>query len=360
MQYNVQEQNAIREEALRVLCKALAPLKEFVNKNNNYYDERTNIEQKAQHIVAEIRQMYRDLQYYDPLKERLHGSIGGVNKSRVFCFNAPCESRNITYCPENFWPDDFVKCWKEQDINKLHYKDVWFRVGNDFYKKDDYLLYDGVVYSKKEYAINKHNELVSLKESIPVSAYYYNYSCRHDINYADWLTPKDVEMQQVEDSYDHLLRLNIYINKPGYGYRGKLFSKNYWLSMFKFADKRLFNKNDSLSGDEIWLSDNMIRKIELAPSQDHYRIWKEVKAIVDKNKENDRSPESYYPNIKDNGEGTLWRITFNVSRIKTASIRDKIIRNVADGEYINTDELKRRLELLKDVLNAEAQYVKAK
>lgn len=359
MQYNVQEQNAIREEALRVLWKALAPLKEFVNKNNNYYEERTSIEQKAQHIVSEIREIYRDLQYYDPLKERLHGSIRGVNKSRIFCFNAPCESRNITYFPENFWPDDFVQCWKEQDINKLHYKDTWFRVGNDFYKKDDYLLYNGVVYSKKEYAINKNNELVSLKESIPVGAYFYH-DYRNEIDYNDWLTPKDVEMQQLDDSYDHLIRLKVYINRPGYGYRGKLLSRNYWLSMFKFGDKRIFRKNDSVSGDEIWLSEDMIRKIELSPSKDHHRIWKEVKAVVDKCIEDDRSHAGGYPKMSENGEGVLWRLTFNISKVKTASIRDKIIRNVADGAYLDTNELKRRLELLKDVLNVEAQYVKAK
>lgn len=357
MQTYVQKQNEVREDVLRALFEALVPLKKFVNKNNNYYEERTNIEQKGLHVIADIRAAIHDLQYYDPLRER--ETCGRDNKAKLFCFNIPGESCNITYCPEYFWPDDFIRCWKLQDISTLHYKDEWLRVGNDFYKKDDYLLYDGVVYSKKEYAVNKNNELVSLKESIPVSAYFY-YNYRHEIDFNDWLTPKDVEMQQIDDTIDDLLRLDMYINRPGYGYRGKLFCKNYWLSMFKFGDKRLFAKNNSRSGDEIWLSEKMIRKIEFSPSQDHHRIWKETKAVVDKSIEDDRTHASSYPKMKDNGEGVLWRLRFNISKVKTASIRDKIIRNVADGTYINTQELKRRLGLLKDVLNTEAQYVKTK
>lgn len=358
MQTYVQKQNEVREEALKAFFKALGPLKEFVDKNNNCYDDRTAIEQKALHLVADIRAALHDLQYYDPLRER---QIYGSNRARVFCFNIPCESRNVTYCPENFWPDDFIRCWKEQDISTLHYKDDWFRVGDDFYKKDDYLLYNGVVYSKKEYALNKQNELVSLKESIPVSAFFFNYGCRNEINYADWLTPKDVEMKQLENSYDYLLHISVCLNKTAYGYRGALLSSNYWLSMFKFGDKRYFTKTDSTSVNcEMLFSEEMVRKNELAPSEEHHRIWKAVKALVDKYIENDQQHAPNYPKMKDNGEGVLWRISFNANKVRTSSVRDKIIRNIADDNYINTAELKRRLELLKDVLNAEAQYVKTK
>ena len=231
MQTYVQQQNEVREDALRALFEALAPLKKFVDKNNNYYDDRTAIEQKALHVIADIRAAIHDLQYYDPLRER--EMCGRDNKAKLFCFNIPCESRNVTYNPENFWPDDFMRCWKLQDVSTLRYKDTWFRVGDDFYKKDDYFLHNGVVYSKKEYALNKNNELVSLKESIPVTANFYNYSCNGTIEFNDWLTPKDVEMQQVDDyNYTHLIKVCISINKPGRGYQRSLFSKNYWLSMF--------------------------------------------------------------------------------------------------------------------------------
>lgn len=358
MQTYVQKQNEVREDALRALFEALVPLKKFVNKNNNYYEERTNIEQKALHVIADIRAAIHDLQYYDPLRER--EMCGRDNKAKLFCFNIPGESRNITYCPENFWPDDFMRCWKLQDVSTLRYKDTWFRVGDDFYKKDDYFLHNGVVYSKKEYALNKNNELVSLKESIPVTADFYNYSCNGTIEFNDWLTPKDVEMQQVED-YDYLIKLSICINKPGRGYKSSLFNRNYWLSMFKFGDKRYSQrKEDHYVKNELYFSEEMLRKIELAPSKDHLRIWQAVKEMADECIENDNQHRYYWPLLGEQGVGIHWSLTFNRNKIRTASIRDKIIRNLADGCYITTDELKRRLELIKDILNTEAQYVKAK
>ena len=112
--------------------------------------------------------------------------------------------------------------------------------------------------------------------------------------------------------------------------------------------------------NELLFSEDMLRKVELSPSKDHLRIWQTVKDLVDKRIANDEQHRFYWPKLGENGVGVHWKLTFNKNKIRTASIRDKIIRNLADGLYITTDEFKRRLELIKDILNTEAQYVKAK
>ena len=327
MQRSVGNIRESKKEALFYLLKAEAMLRKYTKKHNARMSDRTMAENRVQTVISGIRSEINYLMPVDPLWWRSQfRSI--ENRSRRFLFNNNYNN-TVYFDSEQFWVDDFAKCIKSGNSSELHRKDHFFRIGDDFYDKDDYLMFKDKAYSRKEYAINGKHELVSLKDSIPVSGHYYSYLHKIDLDVSDWLTPGDADMECIDSyNHDHLIRFRVHSSRNGHGhYQGQFFNKNYWLSMFKFADKRYFQRNDS-DNSFIYLTEDMLRKIELAPTADHLRIWNDASEKIKEAVKGNPNAERCAPDLTENGEGVAFALQYNADMIRTASIKDKIIRNL--------------------------------
>lgn len=353
---------SIREsdkEALLCLLKAETMLRNYTKKYNAKHDNRTMGENRVQTVISGIRSEINHLMPVDPLWWRSQFR-SSENRSRRFLFNNNYNN-TVYFDSEQFWVDDFIKCVKSGNSLDLHRKDCFFRIGDEFYNKEDYLMFNDKAYSKKEYAVNGKHELVSLKNSIPVSGHYYTYSYRIDLDVSDWLTPGDCEMECIDSyNHDHLIRVSVYSSRNGEGrYSGHFFNMNYWLSMFKFGDNRYFYRNAG-SNAFINLTEDMLRKIELAPTTDHLRIWNDAREKIKEAVKDNPDAEDSAPHLAENGAEVAFALNYNTDVVRTASIKDKIIRNIADGNILQLGEFLDKIKLLKDILNEEAKYVKAK
>ena len=286
-------------EALRAIHKAIKDLHEFASK----YSKKGSVVSSGnlaycENHLKELRIAARNMQLKDPLTSRAC-YCGSALRCQRFHISTPLTDRVKFYLKEEYWVDDFIRCFRTDDWHSLHNKQCHIRDGNKFYDKDNYFLHkDGKIYNKSEYDVNSAGELIDLSKSLPIEASCYCYKAKEEFEFKDWLTPEDGSVMEsneiISDKWLVAIRPYVYGKGRAY-YSGQLFSRNFWYTMFKFGVKRFFGNVNYER--RVLLDLDMLKTFEFKPTKDHYRIWTNCKLRLNKYFMKYPNTKEYSPNL---------------------------------------------------------------
>lgn len=282
------------------------------------------------------------------------------NGNRIFFFEGINGCDRLDYNSDRHWLDDFMSAYRAGDWHSIHDKVLYFRVGDKYYPKSDFLLKDGQVYSKDKYALTNSGELVELSKCLKLDAYYSSYyRSGGKFEATDWLKCNEEEefecIQRDDDKY--VVRVFCYENMESARCSSNRFlDVNYYFTLFKFGKKRYFYR-ETRNWSSFVLTPELLVNMEYAPTKEHERCWKYFFEEVAKFK-NKHGPDCL-PKMKEDGKDVSFFIEYNRGAIKTSSIRDKIIKSLCDynnGNRLSLGGLLNRLEALKAIYKAEMKY----
>ena len=263
---------------------------------------------------------------------------------------------NETFFPHLYWKDDFLRCVRKNNFDDLHNKITHYRIGDDFYHKDSYLLFKGNVYKKTEWAV-ENAKLINLKKSIKVYTNLYTYPST-SAKFEQYMELENTDEEFVNTS-DVDLDGKYYIDFTVEPTSNRnLFSANFYSTMVKFGKKRLYNLG---SYRFIHLSKDMLRCMEVAPTTAHKACYEALKDKLDK--WNIRQGLSHDNSRFQRPEDALRCIAFKVRYAQTNErslisqlIKETLKQDVSYGPL----EFKARLEIVQKILKTEEEYERKK
>jgi len=357
------------EQSLRALFGMQAALKKEValnRKAGDYYNSGNGCGYQFSKAYTEvnlnylrsIRKMIRNLEYKDPLEYR--NNCRG-KRCCEFLMNSTEGYDTYTFHPETYWIDEFLQSIREGRRPKR--KDAYFRLEGAFYTKKDFILKDNKAYNKNEFAINDNGDLVELSKCLKLHSYYNgdHYQSHPCFESTNWM------MSEGDDKFECMNRPSIgtypvkiafFENHENVGYYGRFIDPNFFYTMFRFGNKRYFYRDTSTtSSAPFYLTVEMLKEIEFAPTKEHERIWKSLyeKSMWYK-KQNNRST---IPRIDVTSAGACAKIEYDNSVVKSSAIKDKVIRAILDenrAHSLSIGSALKRLHALKELYQTEAKY----
>lgn len=357
------------KQSLRALFGMQAAIKKEVALNKKAGDYYNNGDNHGYHFskaytevnlnyLRSIRKMIRNLENKDPLEYR---SGCGRQKCCEFLMNSIEGYDTYTFNPESYWVDEFLKAMKEERHPRR--KDVYFRLGDNFYTKKDYILKDNKAYSKTEFAINDNGDLVELSKCLKLHSFYHgdHYSTNHNFETTNWMMSEGddkLECMNRPPMGSYPVKIAFFENYENVGYYGRFIDPNFFYTMFRFGNKRYFYRDTSTTGSApFYLTVEMLKEIEFAPTEEHKRIWKDLyEKSMWYRKQNNRSS---IPRIDAASANTCAKIEYDNSVVKSSAIKDKVIRAICDDNRaysLSISSALKRLYALKELYKTEEKY----
>ena len=271
---------------------------------------------------------------------------------RFFVTKNSGTTESETFFPYLHWKDDFLRCVRNNDFEDLHDKINHYRIGDEFYSKDYYLLFKGNAYKKTEWAV-ENAKLINLKKSIKVYTNLYTYP-NTSAKFEQYMELENSDEEFVNTS-DFDLEGKYYIDLiVGPSSNRQLFSPNFFSTMVRFGKKRLHNLG---AYQYIHLSKDMLKCMEVAPTTAHKACYEALKDKLEKwNMRQGLSPDN---SRFQRPEDALRTITFKVRYVQSNErslvsqlIKETLKQDVAYGPL----EFKARLEVVQKILKTEDEY----
>ena len=259
------------------------------------------------------------------------------------------------------WKDNFLAHIKSNGKIPLYQKSQYFRIGDLYYKWEDYFPFDGKAYDRKKYGLY-NKEIKDLSKSLKVTmntdnARGYMVPLGYQANmFMDAPAGDEFVMSKSDEqpSFIKICLCNVNTFSDG------LVSDNFFYSMFKNKNKR-FKCRGELNV-ALYLTKEECTGIEFSPSEQHKIFFEEA---VDK----------YQKECREKGydkEGSAYTKTLLLSRFNQnlkfeviylngvdlgKSIKSQILQELFDPEKQYTAaELKARLKALSEILMEEAKH----
>lgn len=357
----------VREQTLRNLYVLEKVLSKFNNQNRKaraYYRAMSDVPIQLSRSVTvfsneleTIRQIIRELVCNDPLYFR-----DGFTYDRCKRFSIETMEGEYTYTFDKtlHWLDEFMDAARNKRIPRS--KPTHFRIGDEFYDKGNYIEYQGKAYSKKEYALSGTGELIDLSKAlyVGIDSQFYSHGDYKKFKVDEWLTSADDEEFVCIDE-DNNAPFKLFVREQNNGYGNYSFLPlNFYMSMFRFGKKRYFYRSNAGSYGSIKLTKEMIKQMEFAPTKEHKAVWM---AIKDKRDWFEQHYDVGMPFMDDNATTVRWALQFNRDCVKTAGIKDKIIRALCEDNRMNytvIGSILNKLKALKDLYETEDKYEQSK
>lgn len=267
----------------------------------------------------------------------------------------------IRYSSLLHWKDNFLAHIKSNGKVPLHQKNIYFRIGDLYYRWEDYFPFDGKAYDRKKYGLY-NREIKDLSKSLKItmdtdlargvmSPIHYQTNMFMDAPGGDEFVVSKAEEQP---SFIKIRLRNANTFSDG------LVSDNFFYSMFKNKNKRF--KNFSEDGSALYLTKEECTGLEFSPSEQHKIFFGEA---VDK----------YQKQCREKGydkEGSAYTKTLLLDRFNQhvkfevyylngveqgKSIKSQILQELFDPEKLYTAaELKARIKALSEILTEEAKH----
>ena len=358
----------VREQTLRNLYVLEKVLSKFNNQNRKaraYYRAMSDVPIQLSRSVTvfskeleTVRERIRELICNDPLNYRNEFTY---DRCKRFTIETMEGEYTYTFDKAIHWIDEFMDAARNKRIPRN--KKTHFRIGDEFYDKGNYLEYQGKAYSKKEYALSGAGELIDLSKAlyVGIDSQFYSHGDYKRFKVDEWLTSADDEEFVCIDEPNNA-PFKLFVKEQGSGYSSyySFLPLNFYLSMFRFGKKRYFYRSNAGSYGSIKLTKEMIMKMEFAPTKEHKAVWK---AIKDKRDWFKQHYDVQMPLMDDNATTVRWSLQFNRDCVKTASIKDKIVRALCEdnrGNYTTIGSILNKLKALKDLYETEDKYEQSK
>lgn len=357
----------VREQTLRNLYVLEKVLSKFNNQNRKaraYYSAMLEVPTQLSRSVTifskeleAVRQRIRDLVCCDPLDYR-NGFT--YNRCKRFSIETMEGEYAYTFDKTLHWLDEFMDAVRNKRIPRT--KQSHFRIGDEFYDKGNYIEYQGKAYSKKEYALAGTGELIDLSKAlyVGIDSQFYSHGDYKKFKVDEWLTSADDEEFVCIDE-DNNAPFKLFVREQNNGYGNYSFLPlNFYLSMFRFGKKRYFYRDNAGSYGSIKLTKEMIKQMEFAPTKEHKAVWK---AIKDKRDWFKQHYDVSMPLMDDDATTVRWVLQFNCDYVKTAGIKDKIVRALCEDNRMNytvIGSILNKLKALKDLYETEDKYEQSK
>ena len=357
----------VREQTLRNLYVLEKVLSKFNNQNRKaraYYRAMSDAPVQLSRSVTvfsnaleEVRQKIRDLVCNDPLYYRDEWTY---DRCKRFAIETMEGEYRYEFDKSIHWIDEFMDAVRNKRIPRN--KKTHFRIGDEFYDKGNYIEYQGKAYSKKEYALSGTGELIDLSKAlyVGIDSRFYSYGEYKDFKVDEWIKSADDEEFVCIDMPNNA-PFRLFVKEQGTNYSSYSFlPRNFYLSMFRFGKKRYFYRDNAGSYGYIKLTKEMIMQMEFAPTEEHKAVWASIKQKRDWfAKQHDVN----MPLMDDNATTVRWTLEFNRDYVKTAGIKDKIIRALCEDNhmtYTGIGSILNKLKALKALYETEDKYEQSK
>lgn len=272
--------------------------------------------------IRDLRLMIKNKTKVDPLDPQ--GRTFWGRKRPFFMEGSMYYSKAYLFNKDVYWIDNWLEAKRNADSNLLKDKNIYFRDGNNFYKKDEYFkAKDGKIYSREEYR-ERDGIAYSLKQSREVCLVYKEkdqFSYQYDVKKYVITCNEGEEFAEFSGRF-RLIPVNypsFYLRDSEYGIR--YLDREFFSTMFKVGNKRIRNEVPSMLKEDI-------AQLEFAPTESHKQVLRD---ILKDFKE--------YPNIEQFVNETLEYIRkgceFEVKMYEDwryrKQVKKKIIHNLCDN-----------------------------
>lgn len=309
-----------------------------------------------------IRMFIRENTLVDPFQDRfVHKKCFG-GETRKFLrtsygsmrFNS---SRDIY--PKDIWIDNYCAWIRDPENVTLKNKKDSFRIGDDFYDKDEYIEHNGKAYSKENYILLGDDVIEKSKAAI-CNYYIYERDSYVSKHKELALAPNEDEEFIKNDSSTDTEVIVILTGSVG----SRLFCTDFVRSMFRVGNKRIMPKGNS---PRIYLTREELKNFNLKISDSH------ALAILSK-EENEAELQNFVLSREDRvnaGKNKIMELlagqTFCIELYKDkrgASLKHKLM-NIIVGKlsrrrynkaFYGVKELFTRLKAVNKMYEVEEQY----
>ena len=259
--------------------------------------------------------------------------------------------------PKLFWNDEMIEFIKSGGKTPLHHKFEYYRDGNLFYPKYDYLMYENKEYLRKDYGL-QDGKLVDLSKVLKIHAnnqYVYATEFRNPKWSMDFFLESMPDEKFVnkcgEDTDKAFLQIRGYHNDIVRGFLGSKFMNTMFIS-----DKKRFYNSES---DYLYLTKEEAASLDFEPSEKHKELYAKIEeAFINvRNK--------YNPSVLMTKERFRYTMMpsmcfyVDLRNRKTNGILGQIFKELfPSSKALYTDELKKRLAILRELLAKEKEYAK--
>lgn len=323
-------------EILVKVFKMINDLKPYSNKD-------------IRNVVYQLREFIRYRTYVDPYSARSHWPSWENKKGKIAVEKGTMNSHYSLYIKaDTVWADNYVKWLRDPEKVMLHDKRNEFRIGDNFYKNDEYFEYNGKAYNKDEYVMYCDEPR---KKSEVCLCYYHRWPSGggNAKKYEIALMPESGESFVRHHTEDNaVVELHIDVSS----YNGKLLCSEFVKSMFLVGNER----EEPIYGD-IYLTKEQLKQFKFKPTLAHLREFM-------------KANNYYTDNIASQAmlqelEKAKFYIKLPNGGVKSLSLKQKLIniiikrgrRGYADS-CTGLKEFFVRLRAIKKMYEVEAQYAR--
>ena len=210
--------------------------------------------------VFQLRQFIRYHTLIDPYSGRSKWPSWEDRKGKIAVEIGTMGSHYASYLKaDTIWPDNYVEWLRDPEKVVLHDKRKMFRLGDEYYDKDDYFLYCNKAYSKEEYVL--YNGTPRKKTEVSLM-YFYKWPPSGSAKKYEIALMPDVNEKFVKHSCqnDSDIQINIEVSS----YNSKLFCTDFVKSMFLVGNER-----ELPDYGYIYLSRAQLKQFKFKPSEGH-------------------------------------------------------------------------------------------
>lgn len=259
------------------------------------------------------------------------------------------------------WKDNFLAHIKSNGKIPLYQKSQYFRIGDLYYKWEDYFPFEGKAYDRKKYGLY-NKEIKDLSKSLKVMmntdrTHSYMVPLHYEANMFMDAPGGDEFVMSKSDEQPSFIKIRL---RNANTFSDGLVSDNFFYSMFKNKNKRF-----KTHGDEdvaLFLTKEECAGLEFSPSQQHKSFFEEA---VDKyqkecrKKGYDKEGSAYTKTLLLDrfNQNVKFEVIYLNGVEQGKSIKSQILQELFDPEKQYTAaELKARLKALSEILTEEAKH----
>lgn len=247
-----------KQEKLRIAFEAINNFNAILGK------DKFNKDSSLRNAIRYIRRFIKENTLIDPFHDRIKHNKNSFESTKGFLrtsygsmwFNN-CEDIN----PKDIWIDNYCAWIRDPENVTLKNKKDFFRIGDDFYDKDEYIEHNGKAYSKENYILLGDNVIEKSKAAICNYFVYENGSYVGKRKELALAPNEDEEFVKNDCSTDTEV-----IVKLTSGVGSRLFCTDFVRSMFRIGNKRIMPKGNS---SHIYLTREELKNFNFKISDSH-------------------------------------------------------------------------------------------
>lgn len=346
-----------KQEKLRAAFEAINNFNAILGK------DRFNKDNSLRMAIRSIRRFIRENTLIDPFHDRLQHNKNSFESTKGFLrtsYGSMWFNRSMDVYPKDIWLDNYCAWRRDPENVKLKNKKDFFRIGDDFYNKDDYIEYEGKAYSKENYIL-LGDSIVERSKAAICNYYVYENGSYMGTHKELALAPNsDEEFIRNDSSTD----TEVIVMLSG-GTGSRLFCNDFVKSMFRIGNKRIMPTGGNCSN--IYLTKEELKNFNLKISDSH------ALALLSK-EENSKELQNFVLSREDRVNagknkimellaGQTFRIEFSRPQ-RGSSLKQKLMNLIVcklsrrryNKAFYGVKELFTRLKAVNKMYEVEEQY----